>query len=629
MQSTSVPKGQRGLLFISMFALLLLKMVLFRSFIYDNVKLEGMRSDVVAVLAVVCLFEIVTSARWKALVFGIVNFAISLMLFASTVYFNYYSTVPIYTALNGAGQVGQVGDSVRASIEGTNYLLFIDLPILLLFFLYKRYKNGKFPASAQIAKRWQVAIVLTVSVVLSGFYIKTDKDIANELVLSENLGFLNYQITAAIKVNEGAGAVDKETIVSNVEQLQQEQAGLDKPKEDPTTLPTSMFGVAKGKNVIVVQLEAFQNFAVQLKVNGQEVTPVLNGLASSDFYFPHFFQQIGQGNTADAEFMSNTSIYPTGVEAMSAGYGDRVIPSTPRLLGKQGYVSNTFHVNDVTFWNRNQMYPALGFTKYYDKPSFTNDNFNGFGASDVELYRVGIEKLKALKDANQPFYAQFVTASSHHPFKIPKNLRKLDLPKSIEGTQLGDYLTALNYTDYAIGQLIQSLKDNGMWDNTVLVLYGDHFGLQPKDNDPDWVSEELGIKYEERVSRFNVPFFVHVPGQQGSVREVVGGQVDIMPTIANLLGVSLKDEGYTVFGNDLFNVEHNTIGMRYYMPTGSFINDDILFLPGKGFEDGKATDLKTLQPVADFSKYRKDYDYVLGLEKLSDQYVRSLPRATN
>ncbi len=94
--------------------------------------------------------------------------------------------------------------------------------------------------------------------------------------------------------------------------------------------------------------------------------------------------------------MSNTSIYPTGVIAMSTGYGDRVVPSLPRLLGEDGYESNTFHINDVTFWDRNRMYPALGFTAYYDKPAFENDHFNSFGASDEELYRVGLENLQAL-----------------------------------------------------------------------------------------------------------------------------------------------------------------------------------------------------------------------------------------
>jgi lipoteichoic acid synthase len=106
----------------------------------------------------------------------------------------------------------------------------------------------------------------------------------------------------------------------------------------------------------------------------------------------------------------------------------------------------------------------------------------------------------------------------------------------------------------------------------------------------------------------------------------VGGQLDIMPTIANLLGISLQEQGVVHFGQDLLNIQKNVFGMRYYLPTGSFFNDHILFVPGKGFDDGTAVSLQTLQPVIDFKAYKSDYDYVMELMKLSDQYVNMLPK---
>jgi phosphoglycerol transferase MdoB-like AlkP superfamily enzyme len=151
-------------------------------------------------------------------------------------------------------------------------------------------------------------------------------------------------------------------------------------------------------------------------------------------------------------------------------------------------------------------------------------------------------------------------------------------------------------------------------------------GLQQKENDPAWIEEVLGVKYHENISRFNIPFLVHVPGVKGMTVKGVGGQVDMMPTVANLLGISLETEGYTVFGKDLLNTSKNVIGMRYYMPTGSFFNDEIMFIPGKGFEDGTAVDLDTFEQVEDFSQYRVDYDYILELMKLSDEYMKLLPK---
>lgn len=387
------------------------------------------------------------------------------------------------------------------------------------------------------------------------------------------------------------------------------------------------FGEGKGCNLIVVQLESFQNFVVNLSVQDQEITPVLNNLSTKSIYFPNTFQQIGRGNTSDAEFTSNTSIYPVGDPAMSSAYADREFPSMAKLMHAQGYTANTFHVNEVSFWNRNRLYPAIGFDKYYDKPYFKQEIFNRFGASDEELYTVAIDKLLSLQRNNKLFYAQLVTVSSHSPFKIPEASKRLKLNWELNGTPLGNYLTAVNYADHALGTFIEKLKNTGLWDNSVLVVYGDHFGLNKKKFDAKKLSQALGIRYHKQISTLNVPFLIHLPGRQSGRRiELTGGQIDILPTVANIMGVDLKSSGFTAFGQDLLNVKHNIIGIRYYLPTGSFLNDEILFIPGKkGFEDGKATSIRTLQPLKDIEPYRSDYEVINRLMKQSDKYVKQLP----
>lgn len=616
--------------FWATFILIMLKMVLFRSFIFETVEISRLLSDAAAVLVVLCLLELITTSRWKTAVMSAGNAVVSLLLFACSVYFSFFGSIPSYTALHGLDQVGQVKESVESAISLKFFLLFLDLAVLLVLYLVTLRSKAEKPKSQPAAKTLYVGIAFVVSLGASFLYIRTDLDIPNELVQAERLGVLSYQVAFAINESKENSAIrngSADETKATLEELEESFGGEDEGVVEAGT--PKFFGAAKGKNVIVIQLESFQNLMIGLEVDGQEVTPVLNDLIENgSFYFPKVFQQIGQGNTSDAEFISNTGIYPTGTIAMSKGYGDREIPSMPRLLAKQNYVSNTFHVNDVTFWDRNKLYPALGFTKYYDKPSFVNDEFNGFGASDEEMYRVGLEKLTELHKQGQPFYAQFVTTSSHHPFWVKKEFLNIDVPQRLSGKQLGHYVAATNYTDKALGEFIENLKANGMWEDTILVAYGDHMGLQTKENDAAWVEEMLGVKYQENISRFNIPFLVHVPGVKGSTVEGVGGQVDMMPTVANLLGISLENEGYTVFGKDLLNTNKNVIGMRYYMPTGSFFNDDIMFIPGKGFEDGTAIDLETFEPVEDFSKYREDYDYILELMKLSDEYMKLLPKRT-
>ncbi|GGD66919.1 LTA synthase family protein [Paenibacillus nasutitermitis] len=610
-------------LFYILFVLLLLKMILLRSFFFGEIAWSRLITDAASILVILSVIELVIPLRAKTIVYGAFNFLFSLTLFAATLYFSHFGSVATYTALYDLPQVLEIKTSVQSTIQISNYLYFIDLLAGLIIWLVCRTIGIRLPANRSV---WKIGVLITfvVCVGISARYIQLGMPIQNELVEAENEGFLNYQISSAIKAakdNTIAAEGNTEDIINEINNLQASY-----PHKNQTGGAPAYFGKAEGKNVIVLQLEAFQNFPVNLSVEGQEVTPVLNGLVNQGFYFPNFFQQIGQGNTSDAEFMANTSIYPTGKIAMSTGYGNRVLPSLPRLLRDRNYEADTFHVNNVGFWDRNKLYPALHFNHYYDKPFFTNDHFNSFGPSDEELYKVGVEKLSELSKQNKPFYAQFVTVSSHFPFEVPKDRLKMTIPDKLKDTQLGDYLAAVNYTDYAIGTLIEGLKQNGMWDNTMLVIYGDHFGLQPDKNDPAFMKETLGITYDYQVSRFNIPFIIHMPGEtEGKVVNTVGGQLDIMPTIANLLGISLRDEKFTAFGHDLLNVDHNVFGMRYYMPTGTFFNNDILFVPGKGFEDGKATSLDTLEPVTDFSAFRKDYDYVLKMMELSDRYVRSLP----
>ncbi|AIQ20243.1 sulfatase [Paenibacillus sp. FSL H7-0357] len=613
--------------------LIWLKLLLLRILFFDRISWEWIAADIAPVLLIMGILALIVPGRMKTAVYWSFNGILSLLLFASSVYFNHFGSVPTYLAFYELNQVFAVKESVESTIEYIDYLFFADIVIMILYALIRRWRRGTaYPVRSWRSPRGRRAqlIVILAAIIggasLSVYSVHAAKGITNELVQAESAGFLNYEVVAAIKAQEDNGLIGTGDIKDTIAKVTELQSSYPYSDKAPGTVP-DLFGSQKGKNVIVIQMEAFQNFPLHQSLDGQELTPVLNRLAGEGFYFPHVYQQIGPGNTSDAEFMSNTSIYPIGTLAMSTGFGDRELPSLPRLLRDKGYESYTFHVNKVGFWNRNQLYPALGFNGYYDKGHYTNDHFNAFGASDEQLYITAVDELAKLQQKGTPFYAQLVTASSHHPFKIPDAAKRITLPEDLQDTMLGDYLTAINYTDYAIGTLIEGLKQSGLWENTVLMLYGDHFGLQPKDVPPEQVEAALGTKYDSRVSRFNIPLIIHVPGmEQGRVVDRTGGQMDFVPTLANLLGIPLKEEGYTAFGQDLLNVDHNVVGMRYYLPTGSFFNDEIMFVPGKGFEDGEAVSLDTLEPVKDFSSYKQDYDYILKLMGLSDEYVKLLPQ---
>ncbi|MFX3632327.1 MAG: LTA synthase family protein [Candidatus Pristimantibacillus sp.] len=616
---------------IVMFLLFLAKLTLFRLFIFGEWKITGTLTDAVSLLVILLVYELITHARWKGPAYWVLNVIFSLLLFASTIYYDYYGSIPTYTALKALDQVGQIKSSVNSLFKVVYLIYFIDVAILAILFIVNKIRGIRIRGRRRLGSARLLLGAAIICLALTSRSLYVAAAIPNEIKQAESLGFIGYQASAAWQAGSDSLAAktgNLEETTAAIKELQASYPYQDAPADDSqaaVTTPKAGFGSAKGKNVIVVQLEAFQNFPIHLSVGGEELTPVLNKLADDSYYFPNVYQQIGQGNTSDAEFISNTSIYPVGDIAMSTGYGNRVLPSLPRVLQNKGYEADTFHVNDVSFWDRNKLYSAINFDHYYDKPFYENDHFNEFGPSDENLYEFGIEELKGLHE--QPFYAQFISVSSHHPFKVPEDRVQLKLPGPLEGTHLGDYLKAVHYADYALGTFIDQLKANGMWDNTVLVVYGDHFGLQPDKADAKTISSLLDIPYDNRLSRFNIPFIVHDPGQEaGQVIEQPGGQLDMMPTVANLLGITLEDEGVTAFGQDLLNVDRNVFGMRYYLPTGSFFNNDILFVPGKGFEDGTAISIKTHEPVEDFEQYRSDYDYIMKLMSLSDDYVRLLPK---
>ncbi|MFC3256596.1 LTA synthase family protein, partial [Paenibacillus sepulcri] len=385
------------------------------------------------------------------------------------------------------------------------------------------------------------------------------------------------------------------------------------------------WNAAQGKNLIILQLESFQNFLIDLKIDGQEITPNLNKLAHDNFYFPHFFQQVGEGNTSDAEFVVNTSFYipPQGPATMM--YANKELPSLPKLMASQGYQTATFHTDVIEFWNRNNLYKALGFEHYYDQSFFGTDDTIFFGSSDEVLYSKTAEELERMNDSGKPFYSQVISMTAHHPFTIPERKYKMTLPERYEGTLVGDYIRAQNYADYAVGLFIDDLKKRGVWDNSVLVVYGDHMGLPMYSlhhDDKDLMQEIYGHEYSY-ADMMNIPLIIASPGvTKPEVFNQTGAQSDILPTVANLTGAPLADHIH--FGQDLLNQTSNLLPQRYYLPSGSLINDQSIFLPGEGFEDGSNYPVPGLGDPA--SKATRDqFDRALKLLNMSDSYVIQLP----
>ncbi len=601
----------------------ILKIALVRAELFQGRFAQAFYIELPVLIALCILVEWISQnkPRLRMCIYLFANGVLSLALFALIIYYQYFNSIATYTSLFNLNQAGDVRASIRSLIEPWYWLLIVDIPLifvaLLISKLAGRSRSSFLTARMNLRNRYGVLLMLGALVIaLVNTLLAIGGGTVNELVKARKMGLLTYQAYAVYSDIKRSFRANEHITPQDV----REAKGIRIPA-DP-----NWHGVSEGADVYMIQLESVQNFVVGLEVAGQEVTPNLNDLVGESFYFDNVYQQIAKGNTSDAEFIANTSLYPTGILPMSQQTAGLDVPSLPKYLDPYGYESVTLHTNEAKFWDRDSMYPSLGFDRYYDKEYFGEEDVIHFGASDEVLFRKSIDVFRDIKSRGNRIYANLITMSCHNPFDLPEDKQMLDLPKHLDGTYIGNYLQSVHYADYALGIFIEELQTAGLWDEAMLVVYGDHFGIsiQSAQEDLDLLADLLDIPEYTRVEMFNVPLIIRVPGiTEGIVRHNMGGQIDILPTVMNLLGVSYKDK--IVFGQDLLNHEHNLIGERVYLPSGSFLNEEVMFIPGEGIKDGYAIPLQAEQETRPATHYSADYYRALKLLEMSDDYIASLP----
>ena len=560
-----------------------------------------------------CLIESFMYKR-KLGTYIVVDLVLTCVYFASIMYYKYFGVIVTYHELRQVNQVSEVNSSVFSLMDPYYLFIYTDIIVLFILLIFNRRARAWGRRLAVREHRTWFAAGQVLTLMVCAALIMPHRASMNEFEQAENMGIINYEVYAAFASSKDI-KLDKTPIT---------QSGIDKLKQVTNPVKPAYWQTAKGKNVIIIQLEAFQNFLINLHIDGQEITPNMNALVGKSFYFPHFFQQVGQGNTADAEFVVNTSFYVPPNGAASEIYADKALPSAPKTFAANGYQTATFHTNSVLFWNRDQLYKALGWEKYYDKQFFGDNDPVAFAASDEVLYSKTADELAAMQKNGKPSYVQLISLSGHHPFRIPLDKFKMKLPKRYEGTLVGDYIQSENYADFALGQFIAKLKANGVWDKSVVVLYGDHQGLPiySLHNDEKALMKEIYGREYGLTDMMNIPLIISDPGQTPREFQQIGGQSDIYPTISNLVGISMKDQIH--FGQDLLNQDHNTLPQRYYLPSGSIITGKGAFVPGSGYADGITYPL-TGGRIEKPEVTKDEYDRARQLISMSDQYVSSLP----
>jgi lipoteichoic acid synthase len=364
-----------------------------------------------------------------------------------------------------------------------------------------------------------------------------------------------------------------------------------------------MKGKYDGKNLIVIQVEALQQFVINQKVNGNEITPNLNRWIKKSMYFDNYYYQVAGGTTSDAEFMSNNSLYPAQSGAAYYTYSGNTYDSLAIALKKKGYYTSAMHGNSEGFWNRNVMYKAEGFDDFFGEHSYNIDEIIGLGLSDESFLNQSIEKMNKFE---QPYYSFIVTLTSHFPYDAEDKYGDFDVGE-YEDTFMGNYLKAIHYTDEQLGNFLDTLEKNGTLENSVVVIYGDHFAI-PKNkadqlyefenitnpNDYDW------FKYQK------VPLIMHFPDgtNSGVVNHDYTCQMDLYPTLANLFDI----KNPYMFGEDMLNNNSGKVIFR----NGSFIDGKYLYVSWTNtyydLDTGKIVK-ETPELKAENARYNKELQY--------------------
>lgn len=482
----------------------------------------------------------------------------SFLLISDMWYYRYFDDFLSVSLMSQMMQMGDVSSGFAALILPSDFLLFADSLIFIGFLFFMRKRTF---AVAKKTRRKTAGLAFLAGMVLFAApvtysVVKEDQRLSRSVSDMRDyyqLGFWGYHGIDLLRGIQGAIAPDKALTTS-------EQQQIDEKKTSDTS------GATKKPNIILVQLESFQASVIDQQVNGQTLTPNLNKLKEESLYFSSFYHQTHEGRTSDAEFITNTSLYPLKSGSVYTRFPDNEFDALPDLLRTNGYDTAAMHAYEKGFWNRDQVYQNIGFKHFFSQDDYPKQKKIGMALNDKQFFTKSIKHMEMLKE---PYFSFLVALTSHTPYEIPKDERQLDL-SGYDDPMLRGYYQTIHYVDGAVGQMVKELKKKDMWDDTLVIFYGDHdSGLTNKDSE---MQRELGI--DNAVDAFEldrrVPLFIKKPNQDtGEIIRENGGQIDIAPTIVDLLNL----ESPYMMGNSLLDDEPNLTAFR----DGSFRYKDYYY----------------------------------------------------
>ena len=575
------------------------------------------------------------------------NIFLTAICIVNSVYYTFYTSFASISMLSLTQYIGDVGDAVVENVLQLKDMVYILSPIVLTIVHLKLKKKSyykKIELKSERKKRAFKTLSFSATLLFIFLVTMTSLDVSrfvkqwNKEYIVMRFGIYIYQandliISVQPKINSMFG-YDK-AHKGFVEYFAEER-----PMSNNQY--TNMYA---GKNVIAIHAESMMTNAMYLTFNGQEVTPNLNKIARSGLFFSNFYSQVSVGTSSDSELTYNTTLMPTKSGTAFVSYSDKTYISTPKLLGEKGYYTFSMHANTAAFWNRQTMHKSLGYDRFYSKVDYeiNKENVIGLGLADKSFFQQSVQKLKKIDAEHDNWYGVLIMLTNHTPFsdidkygEFPVDIVETVINEQgieeqithpyMEGTKLGNYFKSLHYADAALGEFVTELEANGLLEDTIIVIYGDHdarlsrkeyeklynYNFDTKQFiDEDDENYRKYDSYQYELGR-KVPFIIWSKDMEskGINKEIsnVMGMYDVMPTLGNMLGFNNK----YALGHDIFEIGENNIVV---FPNGNWVTNKMYY------NSQKAAYLSLSEQVITEEEISKNSEYANKLLDVSNNII--------
>lgn len=555
-------------------------------------------------LILVSLLSLLIKKEKRIRYFITLSIIFNIVCIVNSIYYHYYSSFASISLIANITFASDVSDAIVENVLKAVDLIYIWQTITLVIIYKKTNKKEYIKHKENKNKLVKTGLITSLSLfAVAALFMPLNAwsrlyNLWNRESVVMNHGIYVYQLDDFIQ-----SLTPKITSVLGHDKALKKVT--DYYKENKYTPSNNEYtNIFKGKNIIVIHAESMQKFAMDLTFNNKEVTPNLNKLANEGIFFSNFYSQVGVGTSSDAEFTFNTSLMPSTKGTVFVNYFDRDYISIPKLLKEQGYYTYSMHANTGEFWNRNTMHKSLGYDKFYSKDSYIIDETIGLGLSDKSFFKQSVNIMKQVKEEeNKPFYSLLIMLSNHTPFSdlalmedykttIDVTIDNQTVTRDyLNNTTMGNYLRSVHYADSAIGEFIDNLDKEGLLENTVLVIYGDHdarldfedfnllYNYDPitdtikTENDEGYIPY---TKYNYELDR-KVPFIIWTKEQNYNLNvNIPMGMIDVLPTLGNMIGIHSDYQ----LGKDIMNIKGDDNTVTFI--DGSFLTSKVYYNSPKG-----------------------------------------------